>query len=54
MLTAALERRHRILHDVISDEHLCLTQFALREVGLKPDETEGVYRFHAAMVRIRS
>jgi hypothetical protein len=48
MSTAAPERRHRILHDVISNENLCLTQFALVEVGFEPGEIEGVYGFHAA------
>lgn len=48
MSTAAPERRVRILHDVISNENLCLAQFALVEVGFDPGEMEGVYGFHAA------
>ena len=48
MSTAAPERRVRILHDVISNENLCLAQFALVEVGFDPGEIEGVYGFHAA------
>jgi hypothetical protein len=48
MSTEAPERRVRILHDVISNENLCLAQFALVEVGFDPGEIEGVYGFHAA------
>ena len=48
MSTAAPERRQRILHDVISNENLCLTQFALVKVGFDRSEIKGVYGFHAA------
>ena len=48
MSSAAPERHQRILHDVISNENLCLAQFALVEVGFDPGEIEGVYGFHAA------
>ena len=48
MSTAAPERHQRILHDVMSNENLCLAQFALVEVGFDPGEIEGVYGFHAA------
>ena len=48
MSTAAPERHQHILHDVISNENLCLAQFALVEVGFDPGEIEGVYGFHAA------
>jgi hypothetical protein len=48
MSSAAPERQQRILHDVISNENLCLAQFALVEVGFDPGEIEGGYGFHAA------
>jgi len=48
MSTAAPERGQRILHDVISNENLCLAQFALVGVGFDPREIEGGYGFHAA------
>jgi hypothetical protein len=48
MSTAAPERHQRILHDVISNENLCLTQFALVEVGFDRGETKGVCGSHAA------
>jgi hypothetical protein len=48
MSTAAPERRQRILHDVVSQENLCLAQFALVKVGFDRSEIKGVYGFHAA------
>ena len=48
MSTATPERHQRILHDVISNENLCLTQLALVEAGFDRGEIKGVYGFHAA------
>ena len=48
MSPAAPEPRQRILHGLISNENLCLAQFALAEVGFDPGEIEGGYGLHAA------